>query len=222
MRSAKFGHGTNSNFIWMPVFVVKSFDNSTKRVGRIPCGPAKRDRLRLRPHWGSEGEHRRNRDDAGACNEFPHDRHLLVNWIADVARATPIRPGLPVHGAGPGAGMFRESCLVSRCLLNIARGDPGFFHAAVQRKIVSEAALSLFSKERRCPRRCRDPYAHIDLSTGATRCPGSSLAVRALAPHGRRSPADWTQMASRDGIRCPRGVHWSLGRPEALPPSLRP
>ena len=29
MRSAKFGQGTNSNFILMPVLVVKSFDNST-------------------------------------------------------------------------------------------------------------------------------------------------------------------------------------------------
>src|ERR1700676_2116516 len=32
MRSAKFGHGTNSNFIWMPVFVVKSFDSSTRAL----------------------------------------------------------------------------------------------------------------------------------------------------------------------------------------------
>src|SRR5947207_10163046 len=31
-RSAKFGHGTNSNFIWMPVLVVKSFDNSTNAL----------------------------------------------------------------------------------------------------------------------------------------------------------------------------------------------
>src|SRR6476661_8791556 len=29
MRSAKFGHGTNSNFIWIPVFAVKSFESST-------------------------------------------------------------------------------------------------------------------------------------------------------------------------------------------------
>src|SRR3977135_422544 len=32
MRSAKFGHGTNSNFIWMPVLVVKSFESSTRAL----------------------------------------------------------------------------------------------------------------------------------------------------------------------------------------------
>src|SRR4030095_16193563 len=31
-RSAKFGHGTNSNFIWMPVLAVKSLDNSTRAL----------------------------------------------------------------------------------------------------------------------------------------------------------------------------------------------
>src|SRR5437762_11280473 len=31
-RSAKFGHGTNSNFIWMPVLVVKSLDSSTRAL----------------------------------------------------------------------------------------------------------------------------------------------------------------------------------------------
>jgi hypothetical protein len=32
MRSAKFGQGTNSNFIWIPVFAVKSFDSSTSAL----------------------------------------------------------------------------------------------------------------------------------------------------------------------------------------------
>jgi hypothetical protein len=30
MRSAKFGQGTNSNFIFTPVLAVKSFDSSTR------------------------------------------------------------------------------------------------------------------------------------------------------------------------------------------------
>jgi hypothetical protein len=29
IRSAKFGQGTNSNFIWTPLFAVNSFDSST-------------------------------------------------------------------------------------------------------------------------------------------------------------------------------------------------
>ncbi len=29
MRSAKLGHGTNSNFMPVPLFAVKSFDSST-------------------------------------------------------------------------------------------------------------------------------------------------------------------------------------------------
>src|ERR1700682_5432583 len=32
MRSAKFGHGTNSNFIVMPVFAVKSLESSTRAL----------------------------------------------------------------------------------------------------------------------------------------------------------------------------------------------
>ena len=32
MRCAKFGHGTNSYFIWMPVCAVKSFDSSTRAL----------------------------------------------------------------------------------------------------------------------------------------------------------------------------------------------
>src|SRR5256885_11533388 len=31
-RSAKFGQGTNSNFIWTPVFAVKSFESSTRAL----------------------------------------------------------------------------------------------------------------------------------------------------------------------------------------------
>src|SRR5574341_2559754 len=32
MRCAKFGQGTNSYFIWMPVLAVKSFDSSTSAL----------------------------------------------------------------------------------------------------------------------------------------------------------------------------------------------
>src|SRR6188768_2297198 len=32
MRSAKFGHGTNSNFIFTPLLAVKSFDSSTSAL----------------------------------------------------------------------------------------------------------------------------------------------------------------------------------------------
>src|SRR6266567_2468342 len=32
MRSAKFGHGTNSNFMPTPLFAVKSFDSSTSAL----------------------------------------------------------------------------------------------------------------------------------------------------------------------------------------------
>ena len=32
MRCAKFGQGTNSYFIWMPVWAVKSFDSSTSAL----------------------------------------------------------------------------------------------------------------------------------------------------------------------------------------------
>src|SRR4029434_9884123 len=32
MRCAKFGQGTNSYFIWMPVLAVKSLDNSTSAL----------------------------------------------------------------------------------------------------------------------------------------------------------------------------------------------
>ena len=32
MRSAKFGQGTNSNFIFTPLLAVKSFDSSTKAL----------------------------------------------------------------------------------------------------------------------------------------------------------------------------------------------
>ena len=42
MRSAKFGHGTNSNFISVPARGGKILGQLDQRVGRIPCRPAQR------------------------------------------------------------------------------------------------------------------------------------------------------------------------------------
>jgi hypothetical protein len=58
------------------------------------------------------------------------------------------------------AGVFRESCLVSRHLLNIARGHPSFFHAAPQRSatIGSERRFRCLVTDERCPRAI-DPSA---------------------------------------------------------------
>ena len=49
------------------------------------------------------------------------------------------------------AGVFRESCLVLRVLLNIARGQRSFFRAAMQHDLGVGASLALFSNQGRDP-----------------------------------------------------------------------
>ncbi len=51
MRSAKFGHGTNSNFILMPLWASKSLLELDERIGRIPRGPAQRQVLGAGLTW---------------------------------------------------------------------------------------------------------------------------------------------------------------------------
>ena len=47
MRCAKFGQGTNSYFIWMPVLAVKSLDSSTSALAGSQAAQHKRQLLLL-------------------------------------------------------------------------------------------------------------------------------------------------------------------------------
>src|SRR5258706_9525907 len=108
MRSAKFGQGTNSNFIAMPVLAVKSFESSTRALA---------------------GSHAAQQSVSCLFCAWAEDANAS---IAVATRA----PARATSGfiSSPLCGWSRKRCLAFARLLNIARAFARIFHAAAQRE----------------------------------------------------------------------------------------
>ena len=78
--------------------------------------------------------------------------------------------------------MFRETCLVSRRLLNIARAPGKFFHAAVQRKSGALATLALFSNPGHDGRNVGSPGIHRETGRNRTHDPLVRWITRVFNP----------------------------------------
>ena len=72
MRSAKFGHGTNSNFIVMPVLRLEILRQLDQRIGRIPGRPAQRELARLGAAGLAQRQDTDTRQQAGNLRESLH------------------------------------------------------------------------------------------------------------------------------------------------------